>query len=78
MLMGDENVVGTWHDGIVSLGLQRGHGIHIEIASVVFYLESGMLDAGELDFLARFGLKDICLTLLGMSHSQKEECQTKG
>ena len=78
VLVGDEDVVGPWHRGVVGLRLERGDGVEVEVHAVVLDHDAGMLDTGELDFLARGGLEGVGLALLGVAVDDAEEAAEQG
>ena len=56
MLVGDKDDVGLGEGGVVSFGLEpHAHGVYFDLDAVVVDLHTGVLDAGDGDFLTALG-----------------------
>ena len=64
MLVGDEDVVGARHGGVVGFGLQASDGVEVEGHAVVLDEDAGVFDTGELDLFSGAGLEGVCLAAL--------------
>ena len=76
MLMGDEEIIGLRHSGIVDyLVTQFRHGINLNLLPVILNTDTGMNEGMELDGLPALGRKLIYLVCVGSRLLAAGSCQ---